>query len=298
MAQRQSVLNLATKPFANRRPIKRAGVALWSIALILSVINGLLFWGYQSGSSEGRETLERVRSEISTEGETLRALSEELRAFDLQALNPKADFLNERIAERTFPWSRLFDDLVKAMPIQVRLSSLSPRPPDERQRRRRERAGEASDWIALDIRGFASNGEALLDFVDALFEHPSFAAPTLLNERRDDGGEVSFALTARYRSKPVLGETEDPSTTTAFDVLTSAETPPGDAPATSPAAVSPAPGQTSPRQAGGRGPRAEPLSGARAREVDSGAPGAQAAPAPVEFSHPSASATAAQGGRR
>ncbi len=302
MASRQSVLNLASKPFANRRPIKRAGFALWSIAVVLSVINGLLFWSYLSGSSEGREALESVRNDIETEGTTLRELSDELKAFDLQAMNPKADYLNERIAERTFPWSRLFDDLVEAMPIQVRLSSLSPRPPDQRQRRR---DSEAPDWIELEIRGYAANGEALLNMVDALFEHPGFAAPTLLNERRNDAGETSFTMTARYRSKSTADEAITTSMPSAFDALNEPDAVAGEGPSpTASPTEAVAPPETAVTEtartdgrATNRSPRAEPLRSATAGGVDRGDSDGEAAPAPVEFSLPSASAPAGQGGR-
>ena len=300
MASRQSVLNLASRPFANRRPVKRAGIALWSIALILTVVNGLLYWSYQSGSSEGREELQRVRSDIAAEGEALRALSDELKAFDLQALNPKADYLNERIAERTFPWSRLFDDLVEALPIQVRLSSLSPRAPDQRRLARDE---SAKDWIELEIRGYAANGEALLDLVDALFEHPAFSAPTLLNERRDNAGEITFALNARYRSKSPSREAVVTASTPAAPSARASDENAASAPgsdslaATGAAPVAQGESPQAPRPSTNRSPIAEPLSAANPRPAPEASTEAPSAPSRVEFSLPSASAPATQGGR-
>ena len=201
-----SRLNLASRPFRNVRPLVRLCVLLWSVALALIVINGALFWRYQSGSSEGRAQLQRLRAEAAGEVALVEDLQQRLGAFDLEEQNQQVEFLNQRILERTFPWSRLFDELVETMPREVRLKSLLPRQEDRRSRRgsrarRRQSEGDGS-WIQLGIEGEAASGEALLDFYQRLFEHPAFGQPSLLSEERQSPQLVRFSLQARYRAHP------------------------------------------------------------------------------------------------
>ena len=86
------------------------------------------------------------------------------------------------------------------MPRDIQLRRVTPR-----IRQDRERGGGAgvdytsrSATVDLDLDGSARNGEVLLEFVDALFAHPSFHQPDLVREARQSGESTDFAVTVSY----------------------------------------------------------------------------------------------------
>ena len=109
-------LNLARHPFANLRPLRRLGIALWVVGGLAVLTAGWLFVSYLIGSSEKRAALALLEDERAQESQRLSGLRAQLARFELAAQNREVDYLNERIAERTFAWSRLFDDLAEVLP--------------------------------------------------------------------------------------------------------------------------------------------------------------------------------------
>lgn len=197
VVKRRRSLNLATRGFSNLRPHRRAALTLAVVGLGLLGVNAFLYGRYQAGSAEIRSQLRAVETKIEEELQAVQDLEAALLRLDLEAQNEQVAFLNDRIAERTFPWSRLFDRLEEVLPPEVRLSSLNPTT-ESRGRRRGTRAGDES--VLLAISGEAEGDEGLVAFLDALFSHPSFGDPNLVQESRE-GGLVRFQLSARYLPK-------------------------------------------------------------------------------------------------
>ncbi len=190
-------LNLAVRPFENRRPKRRLATIFWVLAGLASAWNLFLFVEYWKGSSSGRDDLRAVRAEIDDRARNIRDLEAALRSADLSAQNEHVRFLNRKIAERTFPWSRLFDDIAEVLPRNVRLESLAPSIPDSKKRRG-EAVPESIEWIGLQLRGVSKTSEEILELVDAMFSASVFASPVLSDERDRDHG-VEFDLGVRYR---------------------------------------------------------------------------------------------------
>ena len=88
------------------------------------MLNVALWLGYRRDSTDLRQRLADVRSRAETVSAEVVDLSKGLDR--LEALNEQVEFLNERIAERTFPWSLLFERLGEILPLGVRLKSLNP----------------------------------------------------------------------------------------------------------------------------------------------------------------------------
>ena len=180
--------NLASRPFVNRRPIRRLGVALWLVVGIVGIVDAALYFDYFRGS--GRTTRQRyleLRGMIRDEQGRIETLEAELAKFDLEAQREQIQFLNDRIAERTFGWSRLFDRLAEVLPLRVRLSNLSPRAADRR------RASGPDDQIVLQLQGWAESDAALLELVQNLYAHTAFEQPALSNEFRKGGRSPSIS---------------------------------------------------------------------------------------------------------
>ena len=188
-----SQINLAERPFRNTRPVSRVTILLWVVGIALLGLNASRYWDYYSGTSdESLERLETVRLGITQETQKSRDLEARLAQLDLETQNLEVAFLNQMIAERAFSWSQLFDDLGQVQPRDVRLQRLTPRVTIH------SGAGDAaSDRVAIDIDGTARTDDAVLEFLDALFEHPSFHSPNLTRDVRRPQG-VLFAMQVTY----------------------------------------------------------------------------------------------------
>ncbi len=193
--------NLASRPFVNERPRRRLTTFLWAAALALLALNAFLFWRYATTNVEGRDELNQLRAQIEAEVRTVNERQQELASFDLDEQNEEIRFLNRRLAERTFPWSELFQQLGDVLPRGVRLASLAPTLPEPPRGRRRARVPEDTR-VTLTISGQAENGEELLGFLDRMFAHAAFESPNLESERQLQGrGEVAFNLRTFYQPR-------------------------------------------------------------------------------------------------
>lgn len=198
-------LNLARRPFANTRPVVRVSILLWTLAILLACINGWLYGRSLSGMEHVEERLEATDQRILAEEDRLAEAEEVLRGMDLRRQNAEARYLNARIAERSFPWSRLFDHLAEVLPREVRLHTLSPRrfepepigPGAEAERTERPEATR-EDRATLTLRGNARGDESLLAFLDNLFDSSRFRDPELSSETRQDDNSLRFRLSVTY----------------------------------------------------------------------------------------------------
>jgi len=205
-------LNLASRPFLNRRPVVRFRILAWSLSLILLAVNAVAYRANLEDSTELRQRLSEQRSEIDAERQEVLRLRNRLAAVDPEKQNARVAYLNRRIAERTFPWGRLFDQLGEVMPRGVRLRSLNP------TQDRRAQVGVGDDAgsvpVRLSVSGTAEDDEDLYEFVDALYGHPAFEQPALGQEASDDRGQVGFSLTVLFRpdaeSVPAAAEESGP----------------------------------------------------------------------------------------
>lgn len=191
-------LNLAARPFVNRRPWRRLTVLLWALGVALLTLNAVLYWGYLTGSADARAELAQLREQLAGDQTELDRLSAELARLDLEAQNREVAFLNERIADRRFPWGQLFNDIEQVLPWNTRLRSLAPERGDRNRRRRAEPGAGDRSRVALDMTGEAQDDEGLHGLIDALFEHPAFDDPKLLHESRQDEGPLDFTIAVVY----------------------------------------------------------------------------------------------------
>ncbi|MDA8017828.1 MAG: hypothetical protein MPN21_10315 [Thermoanaerobaculia bacterium] len=228
------VVNLSQRPFLNRRPVERVAVLLWIFGVLLLALNVWLYAGYLSGTFKNRERLAELNSEIDAAEQEFEEVGQRLGRVALGERNLRAVFLNDLIDQRTFPWSRLFDDLEDALHDDVYLSLVAPKveieekptsrprtasrritPRAAREQARRQQSGNTSslptpestnveeesefDVVTLELQGTARTDDALLEFVDALYQNPSFVDPFLSSEHRNEKTRgIDFAITSFY----------------------------------------------------------------------------------------------------
>jgi Tfp pilus assembly protein PilN len=187
-------LNLASQPFVNSRPVRRLVFVLWCLSVLLIAANLFLYTRHFTGQQARRDRLDALTEREGRESGRLAELEGELAGFDLDWQNRQVNFLNVRIAERVFPWSRLFDRLTEALPRQVRLTRLRPRIESLSGA-----VGGPEETVRLEIRGQARREEAILEFVGELFEHAAFRDPNLSSEtRRSRSKTTEFDLSVTY----------------------------------------------------------------------------------------------------
>ena len=193
-------VNLASRPFANTRPLQRTGAALWVLGVVLAALAGWLYWQSLFGIEGKRAQIVQVERSIAAERRRLATAESGLARMDLRRQNIEAGYLNARIGERTFPWSGLFEHLAQVLPRKVRLFSLAPQAPEERGAgRRSRRAGSTvvGGRVYLQMTGAAESDEALTELLDRLFKDPWFTNPSLPTEHRQEG-VIQFVLGVYY----------------------------------------------------------------------------------------------------
>ncbi len=162
-------LNIATAPQQNNRPFIAGMMLLGLVALIaLILLSHETFATWQS-NAELRADTARLQHQI----ETLQVQQQDLKAYfgrkDVQEIRDRADFLNSLIAERSFPWTKIFMDLEHTLPPGVRVVSISPKLVNGR--------AEVSMTIG------ASSDETKLRFIEAIENSKSFSDVTVQDEK-------------------------------------------------------------------------------------------------------------------
>ena len=192
-------LNLARRPFINRRPVQRISVLAWILGLVLASLNAFLYWDYLSGQGATESGLQEVVAQLEDETEMLRLAREQLAGLEANELNNKIEFVNLRIEQRTFSWSRLFDVFAATLPADVRLSSLTPKFERDAGGATSRSKKLSSGEVQIEIRAQAKSGTALLEFLDRLFAHPAFRDPDLHREQtRSDQDVIEFSISTIY----------------------------------------------------------------------------------------------------
>lgn len=195
-------LNLARRPFVNRRPVVRLALLLWVVGALLLAGNVWLYWDFLVGRGDVHARRAQVEEGIRAEERRIAALEEELATFDLPAQNRQVEYLNQRIVRRQFSWSRLFDELEEVLPRDVRIDRLSPVTAEggDRRRARRPDDGAGLDQVLLRIDAQSRSNQAILELVDALWAEPDFESPNLLQQSDVEGGLVRFQIETIYDS--------------------------------------------------------------------------------------------------
>ena len=109
-------VNLASRPFANTRPLRRVAVALWVVGAGLAVRRGRPLLALAVRHRRRPEKIAAVERSIAAERRRLAAAETALAGMDLRRQNVEAAYLEARIRERTFPWSALFEHLAEVLP--------------------------------------------------------------------------------------------------------------------------------------------------------------------------------------
>lgn len=190
---RRPGLNLARRPFTNGRPVVRLALLGWLLGALFFAGNLWLYWDFLSGRGTAGARLAEVDQRLVAADQRIATVTTELTGYDLANQNEEIRYLNARIDERLFSWSKLFDRVARLMPPDARLMTLAPAKADRRQAQ-----NVPEGTFMLRLTGQARTDEAVLEFVDRLYSDPAFDRPNLESESEDITGLLGFQLTVPY----------------------------------------------------------------------------------------------------
>lgn len=170
MAQVNIPLNLASEPFQRNRPILVASAAL-GLALLATLgiqINSIL--NERAAASESRAAMEQVERQLEALNREAAGLEGRLRRPENAAVFERSQFINLLLTRKGISWTRMFDDLEKVMPHNVRLIAVRP-------------AVTADHLIQLDMVVGAQAPEPVIDLLKRLENSAFFGATALLSSQ-------------------------------------------------------------------------------------------------------------------
>ncbi|NWF82863.1 MAG: hypothetical protein HXY18_03435 [Bryobacteraceae bacterium] len=170
MAHMNIPLNLASEPFQRNRPILVASVALALLLLVtLGVqINSIL--SERAAARESREALAQVERQLAALNREEAGLQARLRKPENAAVFERSQFINLLLKRKGVSWTRMFDDLEKVMPHNVRLIAVRP-------------AVTLDNLVQLDMVVGAQAPEPVIDLLKRLESSELFGATALLSSQ-------------------------------------------------------------------------------------------------------------------
>ncbi|MGD0841345.1 MAG: PilN domain-containing protein [Candidatus Acidiferrales bacterium] len=183
-------LNLATLPLVSHRRFTVGASIVGSVAIVVMfVLAGNAYRSWR-GDTEFRTRQAELLSEIAV----LQQHHDELNAYfkrpDTVARGELANYLNGLIEERSFPWTKVFQDLEQTLPDGVHVVSIQPT--------------LVNGEIRLSLSVEAVNDDAKLKFLKALESSPEFSRLQVQSESKPTNAQgvgpdqVDLKLTAWY----------------------------------------------------------------------------------------------------
>ena len=180
-------LNLATAPLGSDRRFI-VGSATAGIVGVLAMI--LLAWHAYS-MWQADTAFRRQEAQLSADMNRLHARRNDLEQFfnrpETVQQRDLAAFFNSLIAQRAFPWTRIFMDLERNLPAGARIVTVEPT--------------LVENHVELRLTVEALNDTAKLEFLKDLEMAPDFSEIQLLSERRSEQGgnnSIVLSLVAHY----------------------------------------------------------------------------------------------------
>lgn len=118
--------NLATSPLENNRRFIAGSGALGFFALAALIFLSFHTYSTWRSARSLREEVAKLTAQVQASRGQQDALRKELQSKTAQETITRSAYLNGLIAERTFPWTKMFADLERILPPGVRVISISP----------------------------------------------------------------------------------------------------------------------------------------------------------------------------
>jgi hypothetical protein len=221
-------LNLASRPFRNNVPIWVGHGILLATVVLVAVWNAHTYFAAVDDLAAVRADIGSVTQQLTALEARDLAAQQAAKAFDLKTLQIQADKANDIILRRGLSWTRLFNQLEKVVPYEVRTTAV--RPIYGTRDATSSRGGVFEGTVPIDVEGTAQSLEAFLEFERALIVDPHFSAVEPLRTESVPGNtDVHFELNFLYDPEGRLGG-EHPDIPHILDAARKAEEEGGEAP--------------------------------------------------------------------
>jgi type IV pilus assembly protein PilN len=182
-------INLASQPFRRDRAILAASVA---VTVVLTVVLAALI----SLAMTDRTQMADTRGEIVRLNTRLRAITSEQAQLDTVLRKPenaevleRSVFLNDLLQRKGLSWTRIFADLEKVLPYNVRIIQIHP-------------TVDAQNRIALDMQIGSESPEPVIKLLQGMAVAP-FARPEVKSQQAPTQAEPlwRYRLSVQYGQK-------------------------------------------------------------------------------------------------
>ena len=191
MTKIQVPINLASEPFRRDRPMLVASAALGIalIALLGFQISTILAERHQA--ADIRVTIDRLNARLRTLSTEQAKLNATMRLPQNAEVMERSLFLNTLIERKAISWSKIFSDLEKVLPYNVRLVSV--RLPEV----------DSENAVLLDMLVGAKEIQPVLELLRKLEASPQFGPPEVPNSMPPSQTDPFFRyhVSVRYAQK-------------------------------------------------------------------------------------------------
>src|SRR6185503_6465325 len=175
-------LNLASQPFRRNRAMVVASVTLSAVlGGTLSVLISLIL--------ADRAQLADVRADVSRLNQDIRKVAAQQAQLDTVLRKPenaevleRSVFLNALLKRKGISWTRIFSDLEKTLPHNIRIIQIHP-------------SVDAYDRVTLDMQVGAESPAPMIEMLRAMGGSPLFSRPEIKNQQAPTQSEPLW----RYR---------------------------------------------------------------------------------------------------
>jgi hypothetical protein len=179
-------LNLASRPYRDYRPVYAVVVLLSLLTAFLMETNIETYYRYIHETQATRGKIAELEEQTKREHDRDEMARQRLKGLDLARLSAQTKFINAKLAERAFSWSRLLDALEAVLADDVRLISVAP-------------SFDANGRIDLSLDLQSKSPDGMITTINRMNADPRFAGPFPNMETQMEGGLYSFRITAQYR---------------------------------------------------------------------------------------------------
>jgi Tfp pilus assembly protein PilN len=162
-------INLASDPFRRDRPVLVASVALGAVLLVVLVFQIFTIVSERRQAADTRLVINRLDAQMKTVDAEQHKLDATLHQPQNSEVLERSVFLNSLIERKSISWTRIFSDLEKVVPHNVRLVSV------------RLPQVDTQNLVQLDMVVSATDAVPVLDLLRKLEESPQFGPATVLN---------------------------------------------------------------------------------------------------------------------
>lgn len=159
-------VNLASQPFRRDRPILMASALVGLLLVVTLVILISLAMLDRRRSADTRRVTERLQRQLRAVAAEQTRLDAVLRRPENAEVLERSLFLNTLLHRKGISWTRIFADLEKTEPHNVRIVSIRPQVTSENQ-------------IYLEMTVGAESQEPVMEFLTRLEASPLFGATTV-----------------------------------------------------------------------------------------------------------------------